>query len=275
MSLTTFHSRSVNSCLSATLALSLLACDGTPAAPLTVTEPVSSSAASLRQGPSHDVLTFREGAGIIRDTGSPLWTALGQSPIDLSTSRTTRLLSGDPHIAWTPFAPSVSDEHELKVSTGDAGGHVTIRGKQYRLKQFHFHRESEHAINGRRSAMEVHFVHMAADGALAVIGVLLEVGRENAALEAIWPSAAEHGVRAARFNPSALLPASSAPYFTYSGSLTTPGFGEGLTWIVYQQPIQLSAVQLRRYAAAYPHTNARELQPLDGRTVFQRVGGGR
>jgi carbonic anhydrase len=36
--------------------------------------------------------------------------------------------------------------------------------------QFHFHTPSEHAINGQRTEMEVHFVHKDNCGRLAVLG---------------------------------------------------------------------------------------------------------
>lgn len=216
------------------------------------------------------------GRGIIRDDGSPLWDNLGQSPIDIPGNRTVKLLSLDPAINWTPFVPvPVVNPEEIKVSTGDLGGTLTIRGKVYTLKQFHFHRSSEHTINGKRSAMEAHFVHIARDGAIAVVGVLMDLGPANAALEAIWPSEVTSAIPAPVFDARKLLPALNAPYYTYSGSLTTGLFNEGLTWIVYKQPIRLSAAQLRRYAEAFEEENSRAVQPLAGRTVFERVGGGR
>jgi carbonic anhydrase len=228
---------------------------------------------------AHAALSGPTGRGIVRDDGNPLWTALGQSPIDIPLNATRKLLSTDPRFAWEPFVPEIEPGvPELKVVAETTNAHITIRGLRYDLKQFHFHRESEHAIGGRKGALEVHFVHVAESGAIAVIGVLLEVGAANAALEPIWPAVPTIPTAlssAARFNPSTLLPPSSTPYFTYSGSLTTSPFTTDLTWIVYKQPIRLSAAQLRRYAAAYPHPNARALQPLAGRTVFERVGGGR
>lgn len=220
------------------------------------------------------------GRGITRDDGSALWDNLGQSPIDIPVNNTVKLLSLDPVIGWTPFVPDPDEENEeeVKVNTGDVGGTLTIRGQSYTFKQFHFHRSSEHTINGKRSAMEVHFVHIAGT-AIAVVGVLMDVGPANAALEAIWPSAVTSAIPAPKFDARKLLPALNAPYFTYSGSLTTPRGDvnnvDGLTWIVYKQPIRLSAAQLQRYATAFPEENSRDVQPLAGRTVFERVGGGR
>jgi len=47
------------------------------------------------------------------------------------------------------------------------------------LKQFHFHHPSEHTIDGKAYPLEMHFVHAAPDGDLAVVGVLFEEGRRK------------------------------------------------------------------------------------------------
>jgi carbonic anhydrase len=281
------RSRSTRSALLLTGALlTLTGCDGTPSAAVAgpaaqfarAATPTASPAAVQASALANFEAAHRalSGRGIIRDDGSPLWTLLGQSPINIPGNRTVKLLSLDPVIGWTPFVPEVEDNpHEVKVSTDDLGGTLTIRGKVYAFKQFHFHRSSEHTIDGKRSAMEVHFVHIAQDGAIAVVGVLMDLGPANAALEPIWPNAVPMATSAPTFDASKLLPALNAPYYTYSGSLTTGLYNEGLTWIVYKQPIRLSAAQLKRYAEAFEEENAREVQPLAGRTVFERVGGGR
>jgi carbonic anhydrase len=239
--------------------------------------PAALSALARFEG-AHTALSSGKSTGITRDNGGPLWTLLGQSPIDIPLNRTTKLLSQDPQFAWQPFSAEVEEGvHELKVSALGNAGHIVVRGKSYALKQFHFHHESEHAIGGRKGEMEVHFVHQASDGAIAVIGVLLQLGRANAALEPIWPVAGHvgHADAGLTFDASTLLPPTNTPYFTYSGSLTTSPYTDALTWIVYKQPIQLSAAQFARYTARWKLPNARGFQDLAGRTVFERVGGGR
>lgn len=267
--------------------LTLAGCDSAPSAavagPATQFARAATPAASPAAVQARALANFEaahgalSGRGIIRDDGTPIWTLLGQSPINIPGNRTVKLLSLDPAINWTPFVPDLDEENEeeIKVSTREVGGTLTIRGKVYTFKQFHFHRSSEHTINGKRSAMEVHFVHIAVDGAIAVVGVLMDVGPANAALEPIWPREVASAGPAPVFDARNLLPALNAPYYTYSGSLTTPPFADMLTWIVYKQPIRLSAAQLQRYAEAFKEENSREVQELAGRTVFERVGGGR
>ena len=52
---------------------------------------------------------------------------------------------------------------------------MTIGDKSYALLQFHLHAPSEHTVDGKHLPMEMHFVHQAEDGALAVIGVLMTI----------------------------------------------------------------------------------------------------
>lgn len=45
--------------------------------------------------------------------------------------------------------------------------------------------------------------------------------------------------------------------------------------VMNPEEIRLSAAQLQRYAEAFEDETSRPVQPLAGRTVFERVGGGR
>lgn len=211
--------------------------------------------------------------------GSPdLDGPLGQSPIDIP-NKTRKFLSSDPVIRYSafPLARVKNTGENLKVYASGTS-HISIGGKRYELAQFHFHRTSEHAIRGKRAPMEVHLVHVASDGAIAVIGSLMEQGPTSRALQPLWALAPESPSEVsspAMFDPRHLLPRLDSPYFTYSGSLTTPPFTAGLTWIVQKEAIRLSAQQLRAYAHIFEEEDARPLQPIGERTVYERTGRGR
>lgn len=152
------------------------------------------------------------------------------------------------------------------------GSKATIDGRVYELAQFHFHTPSEHYMDGSPYPMEGHFVHKDEKGALAVIGVMMKLGKENETIGKIWANIpAESGTEMAAEEPGAvisaydLLPAQPGHY-TYEGSLTIPPCTEGVTWLVMQQPIEISQEQLTGFQSTFPH-NARPLQMLNDRVL--------
>jgi carbonic anhydrase len=147
-----------------------------------------------------------------------------------------------------------------------SGGTLTIDDKAYQLAQLHFHTPSEHTIDGTRYPAEVHLVHAADDGQLAVVGVMFEEGDENAALAEFWnniPNIEEAGT--VNFNAGSLLPDDRTAY-TYSGSLTTPPCSEVVSWHVMETPVSISADQLETLTNMHDD-NERPIQPLNDRTV--------
>jgi carbonic anhydrase len=90
------------------------------------------------------------------------------------------------------------------------------------LVQFHFHTPSEHAIAGKRAAMEAHFVHQQkTTGAIIVLAVLLYGGGRNADFSTIM-KAAPRQPGGKIVSPSPLDPARLLP-----SSLKRPGVTEG------------------------------------------------
>jgi carbonic anhydrase len=218
-----------------------------------------------------------EGHGGPREWGSlsPEYAACSmgkeQSPIDLG--KPTAAIMGDPVPAWRPLPLKVQNNgHTIQVDcTG--GGTLALDGKSYDLLQFHFHYPSEHTIDGATFDMECHFVHKAADGGLAVLGVMIAKGAANPALEAIWqvmPAKGGETVNAGgMFDPSMMLP-KDVVTFRYAGSLTTPPCSEVVQWVVYRQGITASAEQIGRFARLFPN-NARPVQPLNRRKLLLDV----
>ena len=162
----------------------------------------------------------------------------------------------------------LNNGHTIQVNAQGAGS-MSVGGVSYELLQFHFHRPSEETVNGKHSAMVVHFVHKSADGKLAVIGLLLNEGSDNAVLKTIWSKAPpkegpEAVFEAATISPAALLP-KSLNFYSYSGSLTTPPCTEGVTFFILRAPGQIPREQVE----AFPFKlNARPVQPLNGRKIL-------
>uniref|UniRef100_A0A663N973 Carbonic anhydrase n=1 Tax=Athene cunicularia TaxID=194338 RepID=A0A663N973_ATHCN len=148
---------------------------------------------------------------------------------------------------------------ELPESLAITGGYA----QQYRAVQLHLHwgslsgPGSEHTVDGRRFAAEIHVVHyntkydtfkeaMVHPDGLAVLGAFLEVGpRENPYYQEILEhlhkiqeegKALPHLVR--------LLPTNLKLYFHYNGSLTTPPCYQTVKWTVFNQTMMLSHEQV-------------------------------
>ena len=148
----------------------------------------------------------------------------------------------------------------------------SIAGRKFDLEQFHFHAPSEHSLDGRKFAMEAHFVHADADGNLAVIGVMLELGEPNQTVAALWQQLPEqvgdkHHLNTP-VNAESLLPANRA-YFRYNGSLTTPPCTEGVLWLIMKDSVPVSQAQVDAFKRALHHPNNRPLQPANARPVLK------
>lgn len=136
-----------------------------------------------------------------------------QSPIDIVTADVIEAELPETRIEWKESVALdvVNNGHSIQGIAPDLG-RATINGRDDLLKQFHFHAPSEHTIDGKQFPAEVHFVHEAPDGTLAVIGILLEGGGENRIVEQLIAAApAEAGqTRIDAQNLHDLLPGGSA-----------------------------------------------------------------
>ncbi len=191
-----------------------------------------------------------------------------QSPIDVSGTAAGG--AGEAAFDYRDTALElVNNGHTVQVNVG-GDSRATLAGRRYTLLQFHFHSPSEHTVGGRHYDMEAHFVHRGDDGKLAVVGVFMEAGGANGALQAIWDHMpVEEGsktVTGVSVNAAALLPATYG-FTTYAGSLTTPPCSEGVSWFVMKQPVAVSAAQVEAFRAIMPANN-RPAQPLNGRMTL-------
>ncbi|XP_032218492.1 carbonic anhydrase isoform X2 [Nematostella vectensis] len=170
-------------------------------------------------------------------------------------------------------------------------------GANFTTAQFHMHlgeddtRGAEHLIDGQRNAACIHIVNYntkypdistaanKSDG-LAVIGVILEVGAENAGLAKVLKyvenvtKVGNVSDLAQEFSLGSLLP-SNTDFFRYKGSLTTPPCYESVTWTVMKTKTTISHDQLMKLRSIMEKDGVHKitdnyrhiLQPLNGRTV--------
>jgi carbonic anhydrase len=213
-------------------------------------------------GPSH--------WGELKPEFAPCKVGHRQSPVDIRNPQKADL----PPIQFD-YQPSplhiIDNGHTVMINYAP-GSFMSVSGKKYALKQFHFHRPSEEKINGKGYEMVVHLVHADQEGTLAVVAVLLQKGEDNPLVHELWNNLPkdkekEESLNNVQVDVARLLPADRG-YYTFPGSLTTPPCSENVTWFVLKQPVSVSAAEIEQFSKLYRH-DARPTQPLYDRVVLE------
>jgi carbonic anhydrase len=208
--------------------------------------------------------------GDLKPEFSPCKLGHHQSPIDIRNAQKADL----PPIQFD-YKPStlaiIDNGHTIEIDYGP-GSFITVGGKKYQLRQFHFHRPSEEKINGSSSAMEVHLVHADQDGKLAVVAVHFVEGEDNPLIHEVWGDFPKEKDKEERFNnvqidPARMLPADRG-YYTFTGSLTTPPCTEDVTWFLLKHPVTITKAEVDQFSRLY-RNDARPIQPLNDRVVLE------
>jgi carbonic anhydrase len=169
-------------------------------------------------------------------TGPARWAALErefracgrgteQSPIDIRSSSAQKAALPAIAFAYQPAPLRIIDNgHSIQVNYAP-GSFITVGGHRYELQQFHFHKPSEEAIDGRHAAMVVHLVHRDAEGRQSVVAVLLQPGKVNPMVATLWNNlparrATEVVLQDVAIDATDLLPIDRA-YYTFAGHHAT------------------------------------------------------
>lgn len=195
-------------------------------------------------------------------------SGLQQSPIDI----TQYYKEDQPDLAlfYKPTPIDIYNNGRTLDFVYQKGSGFTVEGKAYKIRQMDFHTPSEHLINGLPSPMELHLVHQADDGAVAIVAVMIKAGAENKYLQAFLQNTPS--VKGGRKKiPSVLISAAdilpeTLDYYRYDGSLTIPPCREGVQWFVLKAAIEASPAQINAFQKLFPG-NARPVQNLHERIV--------
>lgn len=212
--------------------------------------------------------------GELDPTYSACSIGINQSPININFAQVKKLnpIKGGLQIHYKPAPFTIENTgFTIQANPTNSSSYILLGGNKYILKQFHFHTPSEHQFNGQSKEMELHFVHQNKYGKIVVIGLLIKEGSENVTLESIWKVmpkelSTQTLLLEKPINLLALLPQVQT-YFYYNGSLTTPPCSEGVQWIVFEKPIELSSSQIQDFRRVFPD-NHRPIQPLNGRAIY-------
>jgi len=230
----------------------------------------------------------------------------GQSPINIRTNKIKGNLGPLSFYNYDSVASYLFNltniGHGVQIKVPNTSFRFTgggLRG-EYTLEQLHFHwgqfnsDGSEHYVNGKDYAAEIHLVHFDSsrytsvsnalqdpDG-VAVLGILVSDDDEdphlNQAIEGLSGSLTTITApgQVAKINPFAiqdLLPGTKE-YFRYHGSLTTPPCTESVIWTVLKNPVYISKATMDSFRTIYGNDgelleNFRPPQGLYTRTVYQ------
>ena len=162
--------------------------------------------------------------------------------------------------------------HTIQI-TVEEGSTLTLNGKTYGLKQFHFHTPSEHTVDGKNLPLEMHMVHQSDDGNFGVIGLLFEEGKGNENFEQIikhmpsLPGESSHFTDV-KLDLNVHVPKNISA-FHYTGSFTTHPCTENVEWLVLRNKFTLSADQIKAFSSRL-HNNNRPIQAMNGRKLSIR-----
>uniref|UniRef100_A0A1B0DQ47 Carbonic anhydrase n=1 Tax=Phlebotomus papatasi TaxID=29031 RepID=A0A1B0DQ47_PHLPP len=225
-------------------------------------------------------------------------TGMKQSPVDLSFKASVR--GKFPEFHFEDYEEPIvggrvlNTGHSIQINVGSSPNVVLSGGglpsEQYVMEQMHFHWGSEHTINGRRYALELHMVHydsrfpsiqeaVGNKTGVAVLGVLFYVSSEaNPDLENILDSAktARNSVGMsddllAPLSPDDLLPRNEILISAMRVPLQRQDVA--VEWTIFTQSLPISFDQLERFKSIKTNNgtilthNFRTVQPLNARPL--------
>ncbi|MGX9416489.1 carbonic anhydrase [Vibrio sp. WJH972] len=194
-------------------------------------------------------------------------TGVNQSPINLNSITDAKLAPLD--IQYTGSVTALMNNGHTLQATIEGSNTLSIDGREFELKQFHFHTPSENQINNKSYPLEGHFVHADKDGNLAVVAVMFDMGKKNEQLANLIQTLPKNGetvTLAESFDVKDMLPEYSS-YYRFNGSLTTPPCSEGVRWFVLKNAKSLSDNQEQLMSGAMGKNN-RPLQAINARVVL-------
>ncbi|MDR2264835.1 MAG: carbonic anhydrase family protein [Enterobacter asburiae] len=210
--------------------------------------------------------------GELDDAYKTCQSGMNQSPINIDSTVKARLSPLQTHYTDGPVTLTNNGHTIQAAEKAETRDTITLDKQNWTLQQFHFHAPGENTVHGKKYPMEMHLVHKNADGELVVVAVMFDKGTANSELEKLWSVMPEQAGQNVTINQeldlNKLLPKNKT-YWRFSGSLTTPPCSEGVTWIVLQKPLTLSAAQLAKFTHTMRHDNNRPVQSLHGRVVVE------
>ena len=233
--------------------------------------------------------------------GSVCTTGREQSPIDIRTSQLTEsdetidlVLEGWNLVREGTFANEGGHTVQFTPNNNEPNATTINHQGTYVVQQIHMHWGenssvgSEHRIDGKQTALEIHFVHRRTSGpndtrnALTVVAIMAVAGGEDADAD-VWSDLnvlevqEEDAETEVTLRYSDLLPSADLSYYYYEGSLTTPLCTEIVQWFVLKERITVPQTFLQQLRTVSTEDgtplvlNYREVQDTNGRDVVMHA----
>jgi carbonic anhydrase len=175
---------------------------------------------------------------------------------------------------YLPVPLAIHNDGHVVELVNQANNYLTIGPKRFELLRVQFHSPSEHTLAGKRFDLEMHLVHRAADGAIAIVAVLFGPGETAPALADLWKklpkqvSAEALLVKGKPFDLGSLVDLTEG-YYSYDGSETMPPCVEGVTWFVMKKTHTVATKDVERYRDLFGGRTNRMVMPLGSRRLVE------
>lgn len=205
---------------------------------------------------------------------------LAQSPVNIISDKT----EGGKHNVTFHFNDEINKienlGHTIQLDF-KPGSTIEKDGNTYEFKQLHFHTPSEHRIDGKIYAMEMHVVNVLTDSInekaaqYLVLAMLFEEGEANPFIGEFVGSIPEEEHTTDDLMPGSVklldlisdMPEEElSECYHYSGSLTTAPYTESVNWYISKNIYKASKPQIDRIGELEGN-NARHIQDLHDRMV--------
>ncbi|KAE8098561.1 hypothetical protein FH972_016614 [Carpinus fangiana] len=177
-------------------------------------------------------------------------------------------------------ATLINNGFNIEIRFEEHVGVLIVNGKNYTLKQVHWHTPSEHRIDGIQFPAEQHLVHRSTDGNVSVVSILYKYGASDSFLKKIKSNLDELAKDKCAGDEEAHIPLGivdtkhmkrkTRKYYRYMGSFSTPPCTENILWNILGKVRSISPDQVQNLKAPLASSckdNARPVQPLNGRKI--------
>ncbi|GMN39463.1 hypothetical protein TIFTF001_008694 [Ficus carica] len=247
-----------------------------------------SGASTLQLDPKAPLFTYSGTCGPDRwGSLSPVYSKCSsgkwQSPVNIRKDKVFLNRNLKPLIRdYRPAnATLINNGFNIGIHYEEYAGVLNVEGKNYTLKQLHWHSPSEHRINGVQYPLELHLVHKSDDGNLSVVAVLFQYSvHADPFLSEIKEGMNELYKEVCKGDEEAHIPLgtldvkqlkkNTKKYYRYVGSLTTPPCSESVTWNILAKVRCITKEQVDALKAPLhsPYkNNSRPCQPLHERKI--------